>query len=120
MNVIKVASRSRTALVAGAIAGVCRENGNAEVQAIGAGAVNQAIKAVIIAKGYLGEEGKNIVFVPSFVEVEIEGQERTAVRLTVEMQESVSHIEKDVAIQDSAGMPSNHPLKELDVAAPNP
>jgi len=84
MNVIKVASQSRTSLVAGAIAGVYRENGNAEVQAIGAGAVNQAIKAVAIAKGYLAEEGISIVFVPSFVEVEIEGEVRTAVRLSVE------------------------------------
>ncbi|KAA3663557.1 MAG: stage V sporulation protein S [Chloroflexi bacterium] len=120
MNVIKVASRSRTALVAGAIAGVCRENGSAEVQAIGAGAVNQAIKAVIIAKGYLREEGKNIVFVPSFVGIEIEGQERTAVRITVEVQESKIHIEKDSDIQNSAGMAFNQTEKELDIAAPNP
>ncbi|MFO7683789.1 MAG: stage V sporulation protein S [Chloroflexota bacterium] len=84
MNVIKVAASSRTALVAGAVAGVYRENGSAEVQAIGAGAVNQAIKAVIIAKGYLAEEGKTIVFIPSFVEVEIDGALRTAVRLSVE------------------------------------
>ncbi len=84
MNVIKVASQSRTSLVAGAIAGVYRENGCAEVQAIGAGAVNQAIKAIAIAKGYLAEEGKNIIFTPSFVEVEIEGEVRTAVRLSVE------------------------------------
>ena len=84
VDVIKVAAHSRTSLVAGAIAGVCRENGGAEVQAIGAGAVNQAIKAVAIAKGYLAEEGRVIVFVPSFVEVEIEGEIRTAVRLSVE------------------------------------
>ncbi len=84
MNVIKVASQSRTSLVAGAIAGVYRENGCAEVQAIGAGAVNQAIKAIAIVKGYLAEEGKNIIFTPSFVEVEIEGEVRTAVRLSVE------------------------------------
>ena len=83
MNVIKVASHSRTSAVAGAIAGVYRENGCAEVQAIGAGAVNQAIKAVAIAKGYLAEEGKHIIFSPSFVEVEIEGEVRTAVRLSV-------------------------------------
>lgn len=83
MTVIKVAAHSRTALVAGAIAGVYREKGCAEIQAIGPGAVNQAIKAVVIAKGYLAEEGKTIVFVPSFVEVEIEGQTRTAVKLTV-------------------------------------
>jgi stage V sporulation protein S len=120
MNVIKVASRSRTALVAGAVAGVFRENGNAEVQAIGAGAVNQAVKAVIIAKGYLAEEGISIKFIPSFVEVEIEGQERTAVRLTVEVQESKVHIEKDSDIQDSAGMAFNQTVKELDVAATNP
>lgn len=84
MDVIKVAARSRTSLVAGAIAGVCRENGGAEVQAIGAGAVNQAIKAVAIAKGYLAAEGKSIVFIPSFVEVEIDGEMRTAVRLSIE------------------------------------
>lgn len=69
--------------MAGAIAGVYRENGYAEAQAIGAGAVNQAVKAVAIAKGYLAEEGKNIVFIPSFVEVEIDGEIRTAVRLSV-------------------------------------
>jgi stage V sporulation protein S len=84
MDVIKVASLSRTASVAGAIAGVYRENEYAEVQAIGAGAVNQAVKAVIIAKRYLAEEGKHILFTPSFVEVEIEGKVRTAVRLSVE------------------------------------
>ncbi|MCP5095095.1 MAG: stage V sporulation protein S [Chloroflexi bacterium] len=83
MSVIKVAARSRTAQVAGAIAGMWRENGSAEIQAIGAGAVNQAIKAVAIAKGYLAEEGKSIVFIPSFVEVEIEGEIRTAVRLSI-------------------------------------
>ena len=84
MNIIKVSARSRTAAVAGAIAGVMREAGRAEVQAIGAGAVNQSIKATIIAKGYLAEEGTHIFCIPSFVEVEIDGQERTAVRLVVE------------------------------------
>ena len=83
-SIIKVSSSSRTAPVAGAIAGVFRENGSAEVQAIGAGAVNQAVKALTIAKGYLAEEGKNIVFIPSFIEVDIDGQTRTAVRLSVE------------------------------------
>ncbi|MFO7680470.1 MAG: stage V sporulation protein S [Chloroflexota bacterium] len=84
MNVIKVSARSRTAAVAGAIAGVMREAHRAEVQAIGAGAVNQALKAIVIAKGYLAEEGVDIVCVPSFVEVEIEDQERTAIRILVE------------------------------------
>jgi stage V sporulation protein S len=84
MNVIKVSARSRTASVAGAIAGVIREAGRAEVQAIGAGAVNQAIKAIAIATGYLAEEDVHVVCVPSFVEVAIEEQERTAVRIVVE------------------------------------
>lgn len=84
MNVIKVSARSRTAAVAGAIAGVMREAHRAEVQAIGAGAVNQALKATIIAKGYLAEEDVDIVCTPSFVEIEIDGQERTAIRLLIE------------------------------------
>ena len=84
MNVIKVSARSRTAAVAGAIAGVMREVSRAEVQAIGAGAVNQALKAIVIAKGYLAEEGVEIVCDPSFVEVLIDGQERTAIRIVVE------------------------------------
>lgn len=84
MNVIKVSARSRTAAVAGAIAGVIRESNRAEVQAIGAGAVNQALKAIVIAKGYLAEEDVNIVCIPSFVDVSIDEQERTAIRILVE------------------------------------
>ena len=84
MDVIKVAAKSRSTSVAGAIAGVIRESGRAEVQAIGAGAVNQAVKAVAIARGYLELDGIIVVCVPSFVEVTIEGQERTAIKLTVE------------------------------------
>jgi stage V sporulation protein S len=84
MSVIKVSARSRTASVAGAIAGVIRESGKAEVQAIGAGAVNQAVKAIAIATGYLAEEDVNVVAVPAFTEVLIDGQERTAIRILVE------------------------------------
>lgn len=84
MDIIKVSARSRTTAVAGAIAGVIRESGRAEVQAIGAGAVNQATKAVAIARGYLALDGMEIVCIPSFTEVDIEGQERTAVRMLVE------------------------------------
>lgn len=84
MNVIKVSARSRTAAVAGAIAGVMREAHRAEVQAIGAGAVNQALKAIVIAKGYLAEEGVDIICIPSFVEVAIDDQERTAIRILIE------------------------------------
>ena len=83
MDVIRVAATSRSTAVAGAIAGVMRERGQVDVQAIGAGAVNQAVKAVTIARGYLELDGIDIVCVPSFVEVVIDGQERTAVRLSI-------------------------------------
>lgn len=85
MSIIKVSAKSRTASVAGAIAGVIRDHGRAEVQAIGAGAVNQAIKAIAIASGYLNEEGKQIVCMPEFVEVEIDDNERTALRILIEV-----------------------------------
>ncbi len=83
MSIIKVSARSRTASVAGAIAGVIRETGRADVQAIGAGAVNQALKAIIIASGYLAEEDVHVACVPSFVDIDIDSQERTAIRILV-------------------------------------
>ena len=82
-EVLKVSTRSRPSAVAGAIAGVIRENGQAEVQSIGAGATNQAIKAVAIARSYLQEEGVDIVCVPSFIDVAIDDEERTAIRLLI-------------------------------------
>ena len=84
MDLIKVAAASRSTAVAGAIAGVVRETGRVDVQAIGAGAVNQAVKAVVIARSYLELDGIDIVCVPTFVDVMIDDQERTAVRLSVE------------------------------------
>ncbi len=82
-EVLKVSTRSRPSAVAGAVAGVIRESGIAEVQSIGAGATNQAIKAVAIARSYLLEEGVDIVCVPSFIDVSIDDEERTAIRLVV-------------------------------------
>ena len=84
MDIVRVATNSRSTAVAGAIAGIMRERDRVDVQAIGAGAVNQAIKAVTIARGYLQLDGIDIVCIPSFTEVMIEDQERTAVRLGVE------------------------------------
>lgn len=84
MDVIKVKANSRTAAVAGAIAGVIREHHRAEVQAIGAGAVNQAVKALVLAKGYLSEDGISVVCIPEFVDVEIVEKVRTAVKLVIE------------------------------------
>lgn len=84
MTIIKVSAQSRTSAVAGAIAGVIREHNRAEAQAIGAGAVNQAIKAVAIARGYLQEDGLDVICIPEFTTVDIEGKERTAIRLVIE------------------------------------
>ncbi len=81
---IKVAATSRSTAVAGAIAGTMRDHGEAEVQAIGAGAVNQATKALAIAHGYLLGDNINLVCIPQFVELVIDGQERTGVRFRVE------------------------------------
>jgi len=84
IDIIKVAAASRTSAVAGAIAGVIREHQRAEVQAIGASAVNQAVKALALAKGYLAEDGYDIICVPHFVDVEIDGKLRTAIKFSVE------------------------------------
>ncbi len=84
MEMIKVSATSRTSAVAGAIAGVIREHKHAEVQAIGAGAVNQAIKALVLATGYLKNDGIDIVCVPEFVDVEIDGKVRTAIKLIID------------------------------------
>lgn len=83
-EILKVSATSRPSAVAGAIAGVVREKGKAEVQAIGAGAVNQAIKAIAIARGYLVPSGFDIVCIPSFTDVVINEEERTAIKLLIE------------------------------------
>jgi len=83
-EVLKVSARSRPSAVAGAIAGVVREAGRAEVQAIGAGATNQAVKAVAIARDYLRETGIDAICVPAFIDVRIDNEDRTAIRLVVE------------------------------------
>ena len=84
MTLIKVSATSRTAAVAGAIAGVFRQHQRAEVQAIGAGAVNQAVKALILATGYLRRDGIQVCFVPEFADATIEDKVRTAIKLVVE------------------------------------
>jgi len=83
-DVLKVSARSRPSAVAGAIAGVVRENGRAEVQAIGAGATNQAVKAVAIARDYLRETDIEAVCLPAFIDVTIDNEDRTAIRIIVE------------------------------------
>lgn len=83
MDVLKVSSKSNPNSVAGALAGVIRENGSAEIQAIGAGALNQAIKAIAVARGFVAPSGIDLVCVPSFTDVNIDGEERTAIKLIV-------------------------------------
>lgn len=83
METLKVSAHSKTKALAGAIAGVIRSEGAVELQAIGAGAINQAIKAIAIARGYVAPNGINLVFVPSFVDIMINEEERTAVKFTV-------------------------------------
>lgn len=90
MDVIKVSGSSRTSAVAGAIAGVFREQQHVDIQAIGAGAVNQAVKALVLAKGYLAEDGYDVVCVPEFADVDIDGKVRTAIKLVVEPRQAAA------------------------------
>jgi stage V sporulation protein S len=84
MDVLKVSTKSNPNSVAGALAGVLRENGKAEIQAIGAGALNQAVKAIAIARGFVAPHGMDLVCVPAFIDINIDGEERTAIKLLVE------------------------------------
>jgi stage V sporulation protein S len=84
MDLIRVSATSRTSAVAGAIAGVVRDHQRAEVQAIGAGAVNQAVKALVLATGFLREDGIHVRCVPEFADVTIEDKVRTAIKLVIE------------------------------------
>src|SRR5712664_383396 len=85
VEVLKVSASSKPVAVAGAIAGVIRTQGRVELQAIGAGAINQAIKAIAISRGYVAPGGLDLVCTPSFIELAIDGEERTGIRLLVEV-----------------------------------
>lgn len=84
MEILKVSSKSNPNSCAGALAGVVRQSGGVEVQVVGAGALNQAVKAIAIARGFLAPSGIDLVCVPSFADIEIDGERRTAMRLLVE------------------------------------
>lgn len=84
MDVLKVSAKSNPNSVAGALAGVIREKGSAEMQAIGAGAINQAIKAIAIARGFVAPSGMELICIPAFTDIVIDGEERTAIKLIVE------------------------------------
>ncbi|SEF46607.1 stage V sporulation protein S [Caloramator fervidus] len=84
MEVLKVSAKSNPNSVAGALAGVIREKGSAEIQAIGAGAINQAVKAIAIARGFVAPSGIDLVCIPAFTDIIIEGEERTAIKFIVQ------------------------------------
>lgn len=84
METLKVSSKSEPNRIAGALANVLREKENVEIQAIGAGALNQAIKGIAIARGFVAPSGKNLVCIPAFSDIIIDGQERTGIKLIVE------------------------------------
>jgi stage V sporulation protein S len=116
MDVLKVSSKSVPSSVAGAMAGVVRQHGAVEVQVVGAGALNQAIKAVAIARGYLAPSGIDVVCVPTFVDVQIDGESRTALRLSIEDRHAahpahpaparaVVDLRESAALVDGAGEP---------------
>ena len=84
MEVLKVSAKSNPKSVAGALAAVLREKGSAEIQAVGAGAVNQAIKAIAITRGFVAPNGIDLVCIPAFAEINIDGEERTAIKFIVE------------------------------------
>lgn len=84
MEVLKVSAKSSPNSVAGALAGVLREKGAAEIQAIGAGAINQAIKAIAIARGFVAPSGMDLICIPAFTDIMIDNEERTAIKLIIE------------------------------------
>jgi stage V sporulation protein S len=85
MEILKVSSKSNPNLVAGALVNILKEDKKAEVHSIGAGALNQAIKSLAIARGYLTPSGKDLTFTPSFLEVTIEGEVKTAIKLEINL-----------------------------------
>ncbi|MGL5311657.1 MAG: stage V sporulation protein S [Peptostreptococcaceae bacterium] len=84
MELLKVSSKSNPNSVAGALAGVLREHNSAQIQAIGAGALNQAIKSIAIARGFVAPSGMDLICIPAFTDIEINGEQKTAIKLIVE------------------------------------
>lgn len=109
METLKVSTRSNPNSVAGAVAGAVRQGGAVEMQVVGAGALNQAVKALAIARGYVAAAGIDLVCVPTFADIEIDGERRTAIRLSVEDRsyrraEPLPHVDlRDVSFHPDTG-----------------
>ncbi|HAT4140140.1 TPA: stage V sporulation protein S [Clostridium perfringens] len=84
MEVLKVSTKSNPNSVAGALAAIIKERNTVEIQAVGAGAINQAVKAIAVARGFVAPSGKDIVCIPAFTDIEIDGEERTAIKLIIQ------------------------------------
>ena len=84
MTTLKVSAKSNPSKIAGAIAGIIREEGKTEIITVGAGALNQAVKAIAIARGFVAPGGIDLICIPAFHDLVIDGEERTAIRLVVE------------------------------------
>ena len=84
MEILRVSTKSSPNSVAGALAAVLKQHDSVEIQAIGAGAINQAIKSIAIARGFIAPTGKDLICIPAFTEIQIEGEERTAIKLIVQ------------------------------------
>jgi stage V sporulation protein S len=84
MEILKVSSKSKPNSVAGALANAFKEKNQIEIQAVGAGALNQAIKGIAIARGFVAPSGKNLICIPAFSDIVIDGEERTAIKLLIE------------------------------------
>jgi stage V sporulation protein S len=102
METLKVSTKSNPNSVAGAMAGAVRQAGAVEVQVVGAGALNQAIKAVAIARGYVAPAGIDLVCVPTFADILIDGERRTAIRLCIEDR---SHANGERPVVDAIATP---------------
>lgn len=85
MKLLKVSSTSKPNSVAGAIAGIIRTDGQVQIQTIGAGALNQTIKGIAIARGYIAPTGQELICIPFFKDIEVNGQVKTAIVLNVEI-----------------------------------
>jgi stage V sporulation protein S len=112
MEVLKVSSKSNPNSVAGAMAGVVRQSGAVEVQVVGAGALNQAVKAIAIARGYVAPSGVDLICVPTFADIEIDGESRTALRLLVEDRERRVPVVVPAAVTATATATTTVDLRE--------
>jgi stage V sporulation protein S len=116
VETLKVSSKSNPNSVAGAMAGVVRQTGSVEVQVVGAGALNQAVKAIAIARGYVAPSGVDLICVPTFADIEIDGESRTAIRLLIEDRAHHSGPKRITVDVRDGEVPTTSPVATIDAA----